>query len=324
MAAPSRQPAATPGEPVRASELPPDLLRISPWRGAFDTARTWIAVAVVALVCRRLAHPLAWAAGAILVAGLQNNLMVLWHHSIHHNMHPLRRVNDWIGRWLLISPMGQPFGLMRRAHIDHHAHLGRPQDPDRWYYDLDLHGRRRSGILLGWLALNCLGGLVVPQVRKAFTGRRDRAADPGTARAQRDRADRLAVVVAQGVLFGAFWVLCGAWWGYFVLWALPAVTLGGGLNCLRTALEHADPSDPPHRDFSFRSNALERFFVAPFHMNYHWEHHLLMTVPYYQMPSLRRLLLERGRYGDGRLVGSYLGRLREITRHLRETRGRAA
>ncbi len=29
-------------------------------------------------------------------------------------------------------------------------------------------------------------------------------------------------------------------------------------------------------------------------MNYHLEHHLLMTVPHYQLPRMHRLLAERG------------------------------
>ncbi len=312
----SATPAPPPTAEIRVSDLPEELRRVSAWRGPFDTAWTWLAIAAVALVCGALGG--AWyVLGVVLVAGLQNHLMVLWHHSIHTNMHPRREVNDAIGRWLLISPMGQPAGIMRRAHITHHAHLGEEQDPDRWYYDLDLHGRRRPWALIGWLAVNCLGGLIVPQIRKALTGRRDATVDPGTERGRRDRRDRLAVVVCQVALFAAFWALTGTWWGYLALWALPLVTLGSGLNCLRTALEHADASDPPHRDYSFRSNPVERFFVAPFCMNYHWEHHKLMTVPYYRMPELRRLLLERGEYGDGRIVDSYLGRLRDVTSALR-------
>lgn len=298
---------------IHVSELPQEFFVVSRWRGLFDVAWTWLAIIGTALACGALGSVWMFALGALVIAGLQNHLMVLWHHSIHRNLHPSHAVNDAIGRWCLIAAMGQPAGLMRRAHITHHAYLGQEQDPDRWYYDLDLHGRRRPVVLLAWLAANCLGGLVVPQLRKALTGRRDGEADPGTERAARDRYDRIAVVVTQAVLFGTFWLTTGAWWGYFALWALPAATLGSGLNCLRTSLEHADPADPPHRNYSFRSNPIERFFVAPFHMNHHWEHHLLMAVPYYRMPALRRYLLEKDLYGGGRIVGSYLGRLREVT-----------
>ena len=37
-----------------------------------------------------------------------------------------------------------------------------------------------------------------------------------------------------------------------------------------------------------------RFFFAPHGVNHHLEHHLLMTVPSYQLPRMRQLLRERG------------------------------
>jgi fatty acid desaturase len=310
------------GAVVRPFDLPGELLGISRWRGGADLIRTWLLIALVAFLCGTLAlaYPVVYAGGVVVVAALQNHLMVLFHHSIHKNLHPVRRINDWLARWLTISPMGQPWGMLRRAHLTHHAYLGEPNDPDRWYYDLDLHGRRRAVVLASWLGWNCLGGLLVPQLRKALTGFRDRRGDPGTARGGGDTADRLAVVIVQVTLFAAFWLLTGTVWGYILLWLLPAITLGGGLNCFRTTLEHADASEPPRRDLSFVSNRIERFFVAPFNMNYHWEHHLFMSLPYYRMPALRRLLLDRGAYGDALLVPSYVGRLREIMAALRRSK----
>jgi len=303
--------------PVRVSELPEELVEVSSWRGFFHVGRTWLAILLVVAVCGRQGSVLAALVGIVLISGLQNSLLVLWHHSTHRNLHPSARLNDAVARWLLISPMGQPFGIMHRAHLTHHAHLGELEDPDRWYYDLDLHGRRRGWVLVSWLVVNSLGGLLVPQIRKAWTGRRDAHADPGTERAARDRRDRLAVLVSQALLFLLFFAIGGSPWAYVVFWAVPVVTLGGGLNCLRTALEHADANRPPHLNYSFDSNPVERFFVAPLQMNLHWEHHVLMTVPYYHLPGLRRHLQERGIYGEGRIVGTYIGHLRRVLEDLR-------
>jgi len=38
----------------------------------------------------------------------------------------------------------------------------------------------------------------------------------------------------------------------------------------------------------------ERLLVAPNYVNYHLEHHLIMTVPHYNLPRLHRLLRDRG------------------------------
>lgn len=42
--------------------------------------------------------------------------------------------------------------------------------------------------------------------------------------------------------------------------------------------------------FSFISNPVERFFIAPNHMNYHAEHHFFPFVPHGNLPFLRNLV----------------------------------
>ena len=302
---------------LRSQELPREFLEVSTWRGTADALAIWVGVALVAAAARWIDAWWALLLALPLVGALQNRLMVLWHHAIHQNLHPRKAVNDALARWLLIAPMGQPFGAMHRAHYRHHLRLGHADDPDRWYYDLDLHGRRDPRRFVRFMVTSCLGGLLVPQVRKLLTGKRDEEFDPGLGTGETDGYDRFSVVLAQAVLWGVFWLGHGHWWSYFALWALPAVTFGAGFNTVRTVLEHADPGDPPEQQLSFRPDWLERTFVAPLRMDHHWEHHLLMRVPYYRMPALRRLLLERGAYGEGRLLGTYRERARAIVRAAR-------
>jgi len=58
----------------------------------------------------------------------------------------------------------------------------------------------------------------------------------------------------------------------------------------------------------------ERLLLAPVFVNYHLEHHLLMTVPHYRLPRLHTVLRERGLL-DGALVteGGYREVLRRAT-----------
>lgn len=312
-----------PAPTFQPRDVPRDLLEVSPWRGILHAAATWAAILAVVAACGLAGTWWAHVVGIVLVGGLQNHLMVLLHHGIHVNLHPARRVNDALARWLLTAPMAQPWSYMRRAHIQHHARLGERDDPDRWYYDVDLFGRRRPTVLVGWLVLNLLGGLVVPTLRKIATGSRS-AEDPADGLGGGTRLDGASVVTTQLALFALFTVLHGAWWAYVALWAIPAVTLGGGFNCFRTALEHVDAGDPPSRDHSFASNPIERFFLAPFWMNYHYEHHLLMTVPYYHTPRFREYLRERGAFPESVVASSYLARLRTVVQDLRARRGKGA
>ena len=54
----------------------------------------------------------------------------------------------------------------------------------------------------------------------------------------------------------------------------------------------------------------ERLFIAPNRVNYHLEHHLLMTVPHYHLPRMHALLRERGVLDEACIERGYWGILR--------------
>ena len=62
-----------------------------------------------------------------------------------------------------------------------------------------------------------------------------------------------------------------------------------------------DPSDPLRNTRTTLVSWWERLLLAPNRVNYHLEHHLLMTVPHYKLPRLHRMLDARGLL-DGALV----------------------
>lgn len=72
------------------------------------------------------------------------------------------------------------------------------------------------------------------------------------------------------------------WWPVALIW-IPSLVLAGVFDRVRTYCEHSDPTGSLN---SFRSNAIERFFLAPYHMNWHGDHHLKPGVPHYRLPLL--------------------------------------
>ena len=58
---------------------------------------------------------------------------------------------------------------------------------------------------------------------------------------------------------------------------------------------------------------LERIFVAPYWVNYHLEHHLLMYVPCYRLPLFHRFLQENGFADRLQVSRGYLAVLNEVT-----------
>ena len=55
-----------------------------------------------------------------------------------------------------------------------------------------------------------------------------------------------------------------------------------------------------------RAGLLARITFAPLHVNYHLEHHLLPTVPWWRLPALHRTLVARGALPSTSLARGYL------------------
>jgi fatty acid desaturase len=311
-------------EPLRRvapRDLPPEWRQASTAHGLALIGRTWLGLGLCFAAAAAWPNPLVWALAVLGIGVLQYHLTVLSHHGLHAQLARGRRANDAITRWLLLAPIGTPLRAMRNNHLRHHAKLGDADDYDRWYYDLTLQRRDHLAGLRSWLPRMFLGGLILPTLRK-LTGRAledetGLAPPEAGARDALSRPDVLAIACVQLALGLGLWAASGLFWAWAVLWALPLVTLMSGLNSIRSCLEHAIVQEPRERLLSFVSNPLERFLVAPFQMNYHYEHHRFMSVNFRHLPAVRRACLEAADYPPGRLIASYRAHWRELGDALR-------
>ena len=71
--------------------------------------------------------------------------------------------------------------------------------------------------------------------------------------------------------------------------------------------------DPRLNTRTIVANALERLVFCPLGVNYHLEHHMLASVPIYNLPKMHRLLRDKGCYDRVHFPRGYLALLREVT-----------
>ena len=82
---------------------------------------------------------------------------------------------------------------------------------------------------------------------------------------------------------------------------------------IRSIAEHAvvpDPTDAMGQTRTVRAGWLARLLIAPNLVQYHLEHHLLMTVPHYSLPRFHEMLRERGLLDDACIADNYAQVLR--------------
>ena len=83
----------------------------------------------------------------------------------------------------------------------------------------------------------------------------------------------------------------------YLLWGVAWLTTYRLVTRIRSIAEHAMSPDMAHELLNTRTTLArwwERLLIAPNRVNFHLEHHLMMTVPHYNLPRMHRLLAERG------------------------------
>ena len=108
---------------------------------------------------------------------------------------------------------------------------------------------------------------------------------------------RLGPNIAINLAFLTAFSLAGVWYLYFLLWVVPSLTWYRLVVRIRNIGEHAvvpDDDDRLRNTRTTTANWLERAFIAPYNVQYHLEHHLIVNCPHYRLPLAHRLLLNKG------------------------------
>src|SRR5690606_17177262 len=130
-------------------------------------------------------------------------------------------------------PVGAPMSLLRKNHFLHHASLGEDKDADKQYYDIRRFNTKYKFLL--WLLSSFVGGMVLQILKKLLS-------DGGSSNPKRKTSKKIdkgifmdlcSLVVVQSLILCLFTILWG-WWGYFVFWVLPLLTVMFGLNVVRS------------------------------------------------------------------------------------------
>ena len=262
------------------------LLEMQDWRSWLSVATNWGLVFASMAAVALFPNPLTVVAALFVIGARQLGCAVLMHEASHRSLFSNRRVNDFVGQWLCAYPVWSDLFAYRPYHLQHHAHTGTPRDPDLGLirpFPITRSSLRRKV----WRDLS--GRTGVKFARAAFQRTFLRWRNPAARRAA------LGMAVSNGVLLAGLAALGHA--ELYLLWAGAWLTTNTLVTRIRAIAEHAltpDADDPLGNTRTTPARWWERLLIAPNRVNYHLEHHLLMTVPHYHLPRLHALLRERG------------------------------
>jgi fatty acid desaturase len=280
-----------------------ELLAIRAWRAWLSLAIDWGLIGAAFALVAVAPNPLTVLLAIVIIGGRQLGLAILMHEAAHRILFRHRGLNDWVGNWLCAYPIYLDVRPYRNYHLKHHAKTWTPEDPDlplATPFPITRASLRRKA----WRDLAGRTGWK----RFVYTLKGDIGMSPGLGiRTDLPGWQSFRGMVVTNVALLGLLALAGHA-ALYLLWVAAWLTTYSLVTRIRSIAEHAMI---PDRDDELRNTRTtlarwwERLLIAPNRVNYHLEHHLLMTVPHYHLPRMHRLLRARGVLGSACVVTGY-------------------
>ena len=268
------------------------LLAISDLRAWLSLLLDWGLIAAAFALVAVAPNPLTVVVALAEIGSRQLGLAIHLHDAAHRILLRDRRWNDLIGNWLCAYPVYLDVIPYRNYHLRHHAKTWTKDDPDLPLATPFPITRASLGRKV-WRDLSGRTGWK----RLRYTLEGDLGMSPGLGQRSDNPGFRSfrGMVVTNLVLLGGLTAVGHP--ALYLLWVGAWFTTYSLVTRIRSIAEHAmvpDPADELRQTRTTVARWWERLLLAPNRVNFHLEHHLLMTVPHYHLPRLHRLLRERG------------------------------
>ena len=263
----------------------------------------WGLVGVSFALVAAFPNPASIVVAIAVIGSRQLGLAILMHDAAHRALLRNRSWNDWVGNWLCAYPVWNDVLPYRKYHLQHHAKTWTSEDPD-----LELAAPFPiSGASLKrkiWRDLSGQTGW------KRFLAILNRDLGHSRGRVRRDFGTGLqalhGVLITNAMLLGLLTLFGHP--ALYLLWVVAWFTTYSLVMRIRSIAEHAmvpDVTDELRNTRTTLARWWERLLIAPNRVNFHLEHHLLMTVPHYNLPRLHRMLRSRGVLEDACVTDGY-------------------
>lgn len=242
---------------------------------------------------------------ATVIGGRQLALAILMHDASHGTLFKTRWLNDTFTDWVCARPIWNDLQKYRVHHFVHHTKTGQPEDTDislvaPFPTTPASLARKFLRDIAGITGLKFFAGrFLMDAGYLKWTVANDVSWLPDSGLRPWQRAGLFLrncwpTLVTNTLLLGALWAV-----GHPLLYAVWIIAYMSPFSLfvrIRSMAEHActeKTTDMFLNTRTTRAGWLARGTVAPINVNYHIEHHVMASVPYFRLPEMHRLLRER-------------------------------
>ncbi len=301
----------TPGKAYLSSDEIRPLAERSDAMGLWLILHCWGTIALAVGLFALWSNPLTFLAAVMVIGSRQLGLAILMHDAAHNALFRTRALNEFVGEWLCGRPILAELHSYRHYHLTHHRFTQTDKDPDLVLsskFPTTRASLRRKFLrdLTGRTGIKQLAGQIMMSVRLAGDDDAVKAAASDFAQAFKARDLWKSLPVFLGIIVAMG--LAGDWWWGLAFWLLPFLTWFQLVLRIRNIAEHGatEQSENPLQNVRTTvAGPLARLLVAPYWVNYHLEHHMVMHVPCWRLPDMHRLLMAKGLGDRMRVASSY-------------------
>ncbi len=278
------------GDQIRALATRSDLM------GLWLIVHCWGVIALSVVLFALWPNPLTFLLAVVLIGSRQLGLAILMHEAAHNALFKTRKINEFVGEWLCGRPILAELAAYRHYHLTHHRFTQTDKDPDLVLsekFPTTKASLRRKFVrdLTGQTGIKQFVAQIMMSFRLAGDDDAIDAAKQDAAQAFKasDLWKSLPVFFGIVVVMGVL----GEWWYGIVFWMLPYLTWFQLVLRVRNIAEHGatEQSEDPLRNVrTTLAGPVARALVAPYWVNYHLEHHMIMHVPCWRLSEMHRLL----------------------------------
>lgn len=297
------------------------LSRVNGWNTTGYLLLHWSIIIATLTVVGLTMHWAAFAIGAFVIASRMQALGVMMHDATHYLLYKNRSVNDVVGDLFIAFPLGMSTTLYRKTHYRHHRFVNTEEDQDlaaqreeaEWYDWPKTRWGCAKAILRSFFGINAHRAWVLFKHWAPWNHMRDPISEDFPLRA---RVLYILTTIAMYAFFAwAISVNPVTALSLMGLYMISGLTILNLINRIRATAEHLGVACT-HELNSSRTvlpSLWERFFIAPYGVNYHLEHHLFPSVPGYNLGKLHRELMNDPEFADkAHLTRTYVGVIREL------------
>jgi len=245
-------------------------------------------------------NPITIILAIFLLGARQLGFGVLVHECGHGTLFKSKGLNQLMGDWFAAPAVFSNMGAYSHVHRRHHRLAGSENDPDLPNYkDYPITRSRLQRKIVRDLS-GKTGWRQISGIANSITNFHNLRIDQQKA-------------LARGLIFNitllSLTASVGATW-LFILWVIAFIFVNPLISRIRQIGEHAAVPDLYNLDPRLHTRSIiaswgERLFICPMGVNYHLEHHLLASIPVYNLPKMHDLLKNNDFYSNTHITQGY-------------------